>query len=143
MSSDQDTYNIQLAARQTEINEWAYNNKMDTLFVFQVLFLSILIVSILMMFSYSGVIGKAFVWYVFTILVMVDIIIIINRSIYTDRTRDRTQWNRIRFPGDNELISPKGVDTQYINQIAAAYGSGTGGGAGGGGGGGGGGSCRC
>ena len=31
-------YNNQLATRQYEINEWSYNNKMDTLFVFQILF---------------------------------------------------------------------------------------------------------
>jgi hypothetical protein len=117
---------------------------MDTLFVFQILFLSILIVSILMMFSYNGVIGKGFVWYVFGILVMVDIIIIINRAMYTDRIRDRKQWNRITFPGDNTLLSPKGVDTQYISQIAAAYGgSGAGGGGAGGAGGAGGSGCKC
>ena len=125
MASDKDTYNMQLASRQTEINEWAYNNKMDTLFVFQVLFISLLIICILMMFSYKGVIGRAFVWYTFGILVIIDVLIIINRAIYTNRIRDKKEWNRIVFEDDNKLLSPKGVDTEYINQIAAANGGGS------------------
>jgi len=122
MASDADKYNMELAARQTEINEWAYNNKMDMLFVFQILFISILIITILMMFSYRGVIGKGFVWYVFGILVLVDVLVIINRSMYTNRVRDKKHWDRIVFEDDNKLLSPKGIDTEYINKIADATG---------------------
>jgi hypothetical protein len=123
MASDKDTYNMQLAARQTEINEWSYNNKMDMLFVFQILFISLLIICILMMFSYKGVIGRAFVWYVFGILVLIDVLVIINRAMYTNRIRDKKEWNRIIFDDDNKLLSPKGIDTEYINKLAAANGS--------------------
>jgi uncharacterized membrane protein YgcG len=145
MAANKDTYNMQLAARQTEINEWAYNNKMDMLFVFQVLFISLLIICILMMFSYKGVVGRGFVWYIFGILVLLDILVIINRAMYTNRIRDKKDWNRIVFEDDNKLLSPKGIDTEYINQIAAANGGGGGGAAGGGGGGGaaGGSGCKC
>lgn len=120
MATEQETYNKNLAARQTEINEWSYNNKMDTLFVFQLLFISVLIVCILMMFSYRGVVGKPFVWYIFGILVIVDILVVINRSMYTNQVRDKTQWDRVIFPGNQK--SPKGDDTTYINDIIKAYG---------------------
>ena len=74
------------------------------------------------MFSYKGIIGRAFVWYTFGILVIIDVLIIINRAMYTNRIRDKKEWNRIVFEGDNTLVSPKGIDTEYINQIAAANG---------------------
>jgi hypothetical protein len=123
MSDDAETYNSQLASRQIEINEWSYNNKMDTLFVFQILFISLLIVSILMLFSYQGVIGRGFVWYTFGILILLDILIIVNRAMYTDRIRDKKHWDRVSFPDDNKLPSPLGRNTEYINQIEDAYGS--------------------
>jgi hypothetical protein len=115
-------YNTQLANRQTEINEWSYNNKMDTLFVFQLLFISMLIICILMMFSYSGIIGRYFVGYTFGILVIINIIVIINRSVYTNNIRDKHVWGRVLFGGDQQLISPKGKDPAYIAKLDAIYG---------------------
>ena len=35
-------YNKDLATRQYEMNEWSYNNKLDTLFVFQLLLLQLI-----------------------------------------------------------------------------------------------------
>ena len=81
MSTDaSDQYNIDLASRQIQINEWSYNNKMDTLFVFQILFMSILFVSILMALKTTGMIGGAFIWYSMAIVIFIVVIIIINRS---------------------------------------------------------------
>ena len=117
-----DEYNSQLATRQTEINEWSYNNKMDTLFVFQLLFISMLIIAILMMFSYQGAIGRPFVWYTFGILLVVDILVIINRAMYTNSVRDKKQWDKVTFPQDRKLKSPMGKDTAYIAKLDAAYG---------------------
>ena len=139
MASDKDTYNTELAARQTEINEWAYNNKMDTLFVFQILFISLLIICILMMFTYKGIVGRGFVLYVFGILIILEVLVIINRSMYTSRIRDKKQWDRVVFNDDNKLLSPKGVDTEYINKIASVNGGSAAGGSGGSGGSG----CKC
>jgi hypothetical protein len=124
MSADQ--YNIDLANRQIEINNWTYNNKMDTLFVFQILFMSILSISILMGFQKVGVIGAAFVWYAFVILVILVAIIIINRTMYANNRRDTRLWNKRRFEGDNQKDSPltRG-DTSYQNyleSVKAKYG---------------------
>jgi hypothetical protein len=115
-------YNSQLATRQTEINEWSYHNKMDTLFVFQLLFISMLIICILMMFSYQGIIGRHFVGYTFGLLVLIDILVIINRSMYTNNIRDKHLWDKVLFNGDQKLISPKGKDPAYIAKLDAAYG---------------------
>lgn len=115
-------YNSQLANRQTEINEWSYNNKMDTLFVFQLLFISMLIICILMMFSYRGIIGRHFVGYTFGILVLINILVIINRSMYTNNIRDKHLWDKVLFNGNQALVSPKGKDAAYIAKLDAAYG---------------------
>jgi hypothetical protein len=95
---------------------------MDTLFVFQLLFISIIIISILMMFSYQGAVGRAFVVYTFVVLVIVDIIVIINRSMYTNQVRDKKQWDKVVFDSDRKMISPKGKDRDYIAKLDAAYG---------------------
>lgn len=99
-------YNADLAERQVEINEWSYNNKMDTLFVFQVLFVSLLFLSILFYLKGAGVIGGAFVWYVFVVLVILVAVLIINRAVYTQSRRDPRFWNRRRFAEDSDKQSP-------------------------------------
>ena len=98
---------------------------MDTLFVFQLLFISMLIISILMMFSYQGTIGRPFVWYTIGILVIVNIIVVINRSMYTNNIRDKKQWGKVEFNGlnsPNGMNSPNGKDDDYIAKLDAKYG---------------------
>ena len=125
MSADQ--YNIDLATRQVQINEWSYNNKMDTLFVFQVLFMSILFVSILMGFKSTGLIGGAFVWYTLIILIILVVIIIVNRSMYTNNLRDDRMWNKRRFHDDNTKESPLGRGDasyqSYLDSVRSTYGN--------------------
>ena len=122
-----DQYNIDLATRQIQINEWSYNNKMDTLFVFQILFMAILFVSILMVLKTTGMIGSAFIWYSVSIVIFIVVLIIINRSIYTQNRRDLRQWNKRRFDGDNKLDSPLGRGDpsyqSYLEGVRAKYGS--------------------
>jgi hypothetical protein len=93
---------------------------MDTLFVFQVLFISLLIISILMLFTYQGVVGRGFVWYTFGLLVLLDSLIVINRAMYTSRIRDKKQWDRISFPDDNTKPSPFGRNSEYIQELAGS-----------------------
>ena len=117
--SKHDQYNIDLATRQIEINEWSYNNKMDTLFVFQIMFISLLFVSILMILKASGVVGGPFVWYSLMIVFIIVVIIIINRSMYTTNRRDDVYWNRRKFDDDSLKPSPlgPGASATYINEV--------------------------
>ena len=125
MSADQ--YNIDLANRQIEINNWTYNNKMDTLFVFQVLFMSILFISILVGLQKGGVIGAPFVWYALLLVVLLVAIIIINRTMYANNRRDTRLWNKRRFDGDYQRDSPltRGDKSYqaYLDSVKAKYGS--------------------
>jgi hypothetical protein len=100
---------------------------MDTLFVFQILFMAILFVSILMVLKTTGMIGSAFIWYSVSIVIFIVVLIIINRSIYTQNRRDLRQWNKRRFDGDNKLDSPLGRGDpsyqSYLEGVRAKYGS--------------------
>ena len=121
-------YNNDLSLRQSEINEWTYHNKMDTLFVFQLIFISLMTVALLMVLSSQGYVGSGFVIYTMGILAFIMIIVIINRYVYTRTTRDKRNWDRRRFGPDAGISSPlaRGDSSyqQYIDSIRSQYGSG-------------------
>lgn len=91
-------FNNQLATRQYEINEWSYNDKLDTLFVFQILFVTILIAAGLTYLNRLGILSSAIVGLATGILLFVDIVILIYRYNYTRKSRDQRYWNRRQFP---------------------------------------------
>lgn len=119
-------YNIDLANRQIQVNEWAYNNKTDTLFVFQLLFISLMFVTILLVIKGMGHIGGDFVWYSMTVLIIINAMIIINRAVYTNTKRDSKLWNKKRFSGDNGTKSPITMGDKsyqaYIDSVRSKYG---------------------
>jgi hypothetical protein len=85
------------ASEQLKFNEYAYQNKMDTLFFFQIMLFSLLILCI---FGYGvrmGFFSNALFLYIFTILVLIDIVIFVGRYSYTVNLRDQHTWNRRRF----------------------------------------------
>ena len=122
---DAEEYNKDLAKRQTQINEWSYNNKMDTLFVFQLMFISLLFVGILLSLKGQGIVSGPFVWYSMGIVLILNILIIVNRSMYTNTKRDSKYWNRRHFNGDNNLSTPLSLGDpsrqSYIDSVKNAY----------------------
>lgn len=122
-----DTHNIQLLNRQIEISEWTYNDRMETLFIFQILFISLMIVAILLYLRGAGMLGTAFVGYAIFLIVLVFIIIVVNRAMYTNNIRDKRSWTKRKFEQDNRMESPvKQVDTQfqaYLDELRTKYGS--------------------
>lgn len=91
-------YNNDLATRQYEINEWSYNNKMDTLFVFQLLFLSLVVSAILVYLSGIGLFGSGLLGLLCGLLLVAVILVLVVRAIYTAKIRDQRFWNRRQFP---------------------------------------------
>lgn len=89
--------NNDLATRQFEINEWAYNNKLDTLFVLQLVFVSILICAGLAYLTNIGILPTGVLGVVVALLIVVDLTVIANRWYYTRRMRDKRYWNRRLF----------------------------------------------
>lgn len=86
-----------LAKRQSEINQWTYNNKRETLFVYQILLIAI---TLSIIFSYlwaKSIMGNA-LFFMLIILVWLSFsFIVLNRSQYTDTSRDKKYWNRRLF----------------------------------------------
>ncbi len=121
----QQKYNTDLATRQIEINEWSYHNKMDTLFVLQLTFLSVLFIAVLMYFHQIGYLGMAFIVYVGLILGVILLILIVNRATFTSYRRDPRFWNRRRFGEDNVQKSPMAVGgiQDYVDAVRSTYGS--------------------
>jgi hypothetical protein len=124
--ADKAKYNTDLATRQVQINEWAYEDKMDTLFVFQVVFMSILFLIILFYLKEVGIFPSSFTWYVVFVLALIIGLIIINRAAFTARRRDKRFWNRRRQSDDRSLESPVGKGDasylEYIDKVRSTYG---------------------
>jgi hypothetical protein len=92
------TYNKQLATRQNEINEWSYNNKLDTLFIFQILFITILLITVFAYLYKTGILSAAFLGLLTGVVIVINVFIIANRARYTNIMRDKRYWNRRNFP---------------------------------------------
>jgi hypothetical protein len=98
-------YNNDLATRQYEINQWSYNNKMDTLFVFQLLFVSLVLSAIFIYMSKIGLFGNALLGLLCGLLLLAVIFVMVIRAIYTAKSRDQRYWNRRQF---NKRSVPQG-----------------------------------
>lgn len=100
--------NNDLATRQFEINEWAYNNKLDTLFVFQLVFVSVCLTAGLAYLNRIGVLPMSVFGILIAIIIIVDIGVFMNRLIYTRKVRDQRYWNRRQFVERNKDIEDSG-----------------------------------
>jgi hypothetical protein len=70
-------------------------------------------------------VSGAFVWYSMGIVLILNILIIVNRSMYTNTKRDSKYWNRRHFNGDNKLSSPLSLGDpsrqSYIDSVKSTY----------------------
>jgi|UniRef100_A0A6C0KN25 hypothetical protein len=84
-----DTY-----ARQGEIDEWQAQNKLDTFFFLQCLFLYLTSVIILIFLQRFGIIPSSTIQMFIALFTIVLIGILWNRAYYTSQLRDKRYWNR-------------------------------------------------
>jgi hypothetical protein len=90
--------NSGIILRQGEINEWANDNKLDTLYFLQVLFLSLSFISLLMFLKSNGLIS-AYLMNLCTVLAAAfAVFVLITRARYTNVRRNPRYWNKMRFP---------------------------------------------
>ena len=85
------------AKRQFEINEWTTNNRRDTLFVFQIILIGILLNSVFLALYRYNITGGPFYGFITFLILIIIIFIIVNRANYTDQLRDKRYWNRRTF----------------------------------------------
>jgi len=85
--------------RKNEMNEWSVGNKKDTLFVFSALFVVLSVIVFLTAFLRMNIISSA-VWATTSVVaILVFVLIVLNRSQYTDQIRNKRYWNKKTFEG--------------------------------------------
>lgn len=115
---DPTIYNYDLATRQSEINEYAYQNKLDTLFFLQLLFVSILIVAIFAYLASVDIISYLLVAYVSLLILIIDILIFITRYSFTSNIRDKNRWSEVKSKNEPSIAWQFKTDAD----LAALYG---------------------
>jgi hypothetical protein len=87
-----------LAKRQNEINEWETGDKMDTLFVYQML-LILLCIIIVLSYLWKIAILSTSMYITFSILTTATFVLtLLNRAQYTSLKRDTRFWHQRQFP---------------------------------------------
>jgi hypothetical protein len=81
-------------ARQGEINEWEAQNKLDTFFFLQCLFLYLSLLIVIIFLERSGFIPFSTLYIIGGILTVILVGILWNRAYYTSKHRDKRFWNR-------------------------------------------------
>lgn len=92
-------------ARQGEINEWQAQNKFDTLFFLQCMFIYLMIFIIFIYIWRKGLIPNSTYYYIIIICTIILLCIFWNRYMYTTTYRDNRYWNRRYFGLDKSLVN--------------------------------------
>lgn len=99
--NDKVVFNDGLAKRHFELNEWEVQDKRDTLFMYQLGFISILSIVLLTLLKKSGLLGGGLYWYLSAFVVVVFVFTLLYRIIYTEMVRDKFYWSRRKFGSMN------------------------------------------
>jgi hypothetical protein len=93
-----------LAGRKNEMNEWTVNNKKDTLFVFSSIFIMLSGLLLIVVLWRLSVINSYICTALGAPLIIICILIILNRSQYTNVLRNKRYWNKKIFEGKYNKI---------------------------------------
>jgi hypothetical protein len=104
--------------KQTEINEWSYNSKRETLFFFQLVFIGLTITIVMYSMSSAGLLSDIFVLYVMIVIFALLGLIWYTKAVYTRSNRDKTHWNKQVFPEDGK--KPSTLSPTVVNSVATA-----------------------
>ena len=89
--------NADLIRRQTEINEWANSNKLDTLYFLQILFVCLSFISALMFLKSSGFISPQLLNLFIILTAFLSVFVLITRARFTNVKRNNRYWSKQRF----------------------------------------------
>lgn len=91
------TINSGLISRQEEINQWANNNKLDTLFFLQILFITLTFISSMVFLNSNGLISSYLLNLFIVLASFFAVFVLITRARKTSVLRDGRYWNKMRF----------------------------------------------
>jgi len=89
--------------RQTDINEWYYKYRLDTLFVLQILFLGLSVLVLLSVMSSYRLISPMFVAYVAVFVFLTVFLVWYFKYAFNKSTRDFYHWDKRRFASDGNV----------------------------------------
>ena len=89
--------NTGLIGRQEEINQWSNNNKLDTLFFLQVLFITLTFISSMVFLNSNGYISSYLLNLWIVLASFFAVFVLITRARKTSVMRDGRYWNKMRF----------------------------------------------
>jgi len=89
--------------RMEEIGEYTFQNRMDTVFVYQLIFISLLITIGLLYLKSIGVVTAFFVYPMVVLITIIVLFILINRIVFTDKIRNKNHWYQLNF-GDGNIV---------------------------------------
>jgi hypothetical protein len=101
-------YNKDLTRRQVEINNWYYENKRETLFVLQLVLITMLTLVVILGVTSYGWITQMAADYMMGFVLIVGLGTWLYRWYYTSNIRDPRYWNQRRFPQDGKVDPPSG-----------------------------------
>lgn len=99
--------NGDLANRQNEINEWSNSNKLDTLYVMQVIFICLSLIGFLAALLSIDIINNNVFLAISLLLLIAVLILIIMKWRYMNVIQDERYWNKMRFkPPPHVKVNP-------------------------------------
>jgi hypothetical protein len=116
MESPISKYNSDLATRQFQINEWSFRNKLETLFVFQIIFIALTFMAVLTYLYSIGILNIYLLGLIGTVIVFLLAIMIANRASYTSKVRDKRFWNRRQF-GYMDPLEPSKGTAEFVTAL--------------------------
>jgi len=91
--------------RQTTINEWYYQYRLETLFIFQLAFIGFTGLVLLSVLSSYSIVPKIFTMYYGLLFFIIIGAIWYFKSNYNKNVRDPYHWDKRRFPADSTTNS--------------------------------------
>jgi hypothetical protein len=96
-SADATTDDKNLAGRKYEMNQWSVGNKNETVFVYSMLFIVLSALVLITALWSAGMISSTLWVGLAAPVIIVFILVVINRTTYTNVYRDKRYWNRNNF----------------------------------------------
>jgi len=96
--------------RMNEIGDYSYNQRLDTIFIFQLTFIVILIIVVLLYLRSIGLVSSYIIYPICLILVIIVLFIIVNRFVLSNKIRNKRYWNKLNF-GDGLVAPPNYVSS--------------------------------
>lgn len=96
-SADATTEDKNLAGRKYEMNQWSVGNKNETVFVYSMLFIVLSALVLITALWSAGMISSMLWVGLAAPIIIVFVLVVVNRTTYTNVYRDKRYWNRNNF----------------------------------------------